>query len=325
MHQETDLTTMVQGFRLYCLAEGKQPTTIRWYLGKLAVFQQYLQDNGLSTMAEEITLAHLRAFLVHLREDVRADEHNPMKPTRDVRLSANTIQGYARTLKAFFSWMAREDYITRNPSQFLRIPKAPRVIIATLNSKQIDSLIRSIDLRGTNGFRDYCLVLVLLDTGMRLSELVGMQLVDLDLERGLVKVMGKGARERVVPFGAQVQKTLWKYLQRHRPQPVHPGLGNVFLQHDGREMTPDQVYRLIRGYGERAGLEGVRCSPHTFRHTFAKNYLMNGGDVFSLQKILGHSSLGVVRLYVELTPEDVQARHRSFSPVDAMRSWAGRR
>ncbi len=149
-----------------------------------------------------------------------------------------------------------------------------------------------------------------------MSELVNLQIKDLDLERGFFKVMGKGARERLVPFGAKVQTALWKYIHKFRPEPFHPNIGNLFLRSDGWSLTCDQVYRLIRNYGRKAGIEGVRCSPHTFRHTFAKKFLINGGDLFTLQKILGHSSLAVVRMYVELTSEDVQIQHRRYSPVD---------
>jgi len=130
--------------------------------------------------------------------------------------------------------------------------------------------------------------------------------------------MGKGSRERLVPFGAKVQRALWKYVHRFRPEPFHPNLSNLLLRTDGNAMSCGQVYRLIKRYGRKAGIEGVRCSPHTFRHTFAKNFLVHGGDLFTLQKILGHSSLYVVRMYVELTPEEVQVRHRRYSPVD----WA---
>lgn len=92
-----------RGFPLYCLAEGNQPTTIRWYMGKLNIFQPYLKDHDLPINGSQITTTHLRKFLVHLHTEVKADQHNPNKPTRDEGLSPQTIQGYARTLKAFFS------------------------------------------------------------------------------------------------------------------------------------------------------------------------------------------------------------------------------
>ena len=210
MNATTDLRTLMEGFRLYCLAEGKQATTIRWYLGKLSIFLRFLHDEGLPTEACELSTTHLRAFLVHLRQNVKADENNPMKPAQTKDLSGKTIQGYARTLKAFFSWLTREGYIDRNPAKLLRIPSAPRVVIGTLSDDQVKTLLSIIDRRSTKGFRDFTIFLILLDTGIRLSELVQLQVKSVDLERGIFKVMGKRARERLVPFGATVQTTLWK-------------------------------------------------------------------------------------------------------------------
>ncbi len=137
MNGIVDLDTLFEGFRLYCLAEGKQPTTIRWYMGKLRVFRRYLQTSGYPTNATLITSTHLRAFLVHLREEIKADENNPSNPTQDTALSPKTIQGYARTLKAFFSWAAREELVPVNLAKQVRIPKAPHVLIATLSDEQV--------------------------------------------------------------------------------------------------------------------------------------------------------------------------------------------
>ena len=122
-----------------------------------------------------------------------------------------------------------------------------------------------------------------------------------------------------MPLGASLQKVLWKYVNRYRAEPALPGTGELFLTRDGRSMSPKTVWQMIRDCGERAGIAGVRCSPHTFRHTFAKSFLLNGGDLFTLQKILGHSSLEVVRMYVNLATDDVRVQHRRFSPVDTMR------
>ena len=233
MTTTTDLSTLMEGFHLYCLAEGKQATTIRWYLGKLRILLQYLTTSDLPTDAADLTTTHLRAFLVHLMEDVKADENNPMKPAQEAGLSPKTIQGYARTIKAFFSWAAREGYIDQNPAKLLKIPKAPRVLIATLSNSQIKRLLSVVDPRTARGFRDHCIMIVLLDTGIRLSELVSLQIDNLDLEQGVFKVMGKGARERLVPFGAKVQTALWKYVHKFKPEPFHPNIHNLFLRANG--------------------------------------------------------------------------------------------
>jgi site-specific recombinase XerD len=186
---------MLEGYRLYCIAEGKSPTTIRWYQGKLGLFANYLKEQGLSTDVTETTTTHLRAFLVHLMEDVKVDQNNPRKPTQDRSLSGKTIQGYARTLKAFFSWLAREGYTDNNLGRALRIPKAPDTIVQTFSDAQIKALLSVVNQRDHRGFRDYCVLIVLLDTGIRLSELVNLHLAEVDWERGVFKVMGKGAKE----------------------------------------------------------------------------------------------------------------------------------
>lgn len=189
----------------------------------------------------------------------------------------------------------------------------------TFNESQVRRLLSGIDRSNTVGFRDDCTVLTLLDTGIRSSELVGLDLVNLDLEGGDFRVRGKGGKERGVRIRASLQKSLWKYINRYRPEPVHPSMRSLFLTPDRRAISSSTVYWRLRTYGKRAGLQGVRCSPHTFRHTFAKNLPLNGGDVLTLQKILGHSSLAVVRMYVDLASEDVQIQRLRYSPVDWMK------
>lgn len=209
-----------------------------------------------------------------------------------------------------------EGCLSQNPTRRLKVPKAPKAIIETFSDAQIHRLIRAIDQRSAVGCRDYCIILVFLDTGVRLSELVTLELPNLHQDQAYFKGLGKGTKGRIVPIGAHVQKALWKYIHKYRPEPFHANIQNVFLSRDGRALSPSSVYDRISKYGKRAGLQGVRCSPHTFRHTFAKNFLLNGGDVFTLQKILGHSSLEVVRMYVNLASDDVQVQHRKASPVD---------
>lgn len=173
-----------------------------------------------------------------------------------------------------------------------------------------------IDTHTATGFRDWVMILALLDTGLRANELVSLSLDNINLDDGIVKVYGKGAKERIVPIGARVQRATWKYLQRYRSQPANPLCTSLFLTRNGEPITVNRLETIIENYGRKAGIEGTRCSPHTFRHTFAISYLRNGGDVFSLQRILGHSSLETVRIYINLAEADVKACHRKFSPAD---------
>lgn len=159
-------------------------------------------------------------------------------------------------------------------------------------------------------------MLLLLDTMIRVSELTGCHVEDLNLEGRYLKVWGKGSKERIVPLGRTVQKALWKYITFYRPQPYMPRRDMLFLTADGRPMTKNRVEAILKAYGKRAGLRGVRVSPHTFRHTGAVLFLRNGGDVFSLQRIMGHSTLEVLRGYVNLSQGDLNRVHANASPLD---------
>jgi integrase/recombinase XerD len=198
----------------------------------------------------------------------------------------------------------------------MKIPKAPKKIIPTFGEEQLRQIFAAIDTTSPTGWRDYAIILTLLDTGIRCSELTHLKLTEVNLTSRLLKVWGKGSKERLVPIGAKVQKALWKYSARYRPEPATPRYEQIFLTRDGRPLTKDRLEALVERYGKKAGITGVRVSPHTFRHTMAVTFLRNGGDVFSLQRILGHSQLEVVRGYVNLAQADISRVHRRNSPVD---------
>jgi site-specific recombinase XerD len=159
----------------------------------------------------------------------------------------------------------------------------------------------------------------LLDTGLRASELVGLTLDKVWIDDGLVKVLGKGNKERLVPMGATVQKAVWRYLHSYRPKPANPLYDTLFLTANGEPLTVNRLECIIERYGKKAEIEGVRLSPHTLRHTAAVSFLRNNGDVFSLQRMLGHSSLEMTRHYCNIADIDVKKAHLRASPVDNLK------
>ena len=209
-----------------------------------------------------------------------------------------------------------EGIIESNPFDRVKIPRPPSKVIPTFTDSQIQELLGTTDARSPEGFRDYTIIMTLLDTAMRVSELCHLKLDDMWLEDGVLKVLGKGNKERLIPIGKQVQRLLWRYINRYRPEPRGPNYNFVFLTRDGSPLTKDRVEKIIAYYGKKVGISGVRCSPHTFRHTAAIKFLRNGGDVFSLQKMLGHASLEMTRRYCELANIDVKRAHITASPVD---------
>ena len=198
----------------------------------------------------------------------------------------------------------------------VKIPRPPNKVMATFSEAQLAQLLGAIDAGTTAGYRDLVLILMLLDTGLRISELTSLRLENLFLQDGLIKVTGKGNRERVVPIGRQVAKHLLRYIARYRPHPAMPRISQVLLTADGRPLNKDRAEKIMRRYGQKAGLMGLRVSPHTLRHTAAVSFLRNGGDVFSLQRMLGHSSLEMTRHYCNLADVDVKRAHSLASSVD---------
>ena len=304
------LEKLLEGYRLCCQAEAKSPKTIEWYSSFLTRFRIFLERNQMPDDPCLITKENIRAFIYYLQKEAKTPHSN--KP-----LSPITVQGYVRSLKAFFSWLVKEDYVNHNVMDHIPLPKAPIKIINTLTEEQIQKLTTLCNSSAKSGYRNLCLILLMLDTGIRVSELASIDENDVDLNQGGITIrIAKGGKERIIPMGSLVQKMLWRYINTYRPKPLTSKITRLFLNDAGTPLTKNGIQQLLRRYGKRAGISGTRCSPHTFRHTFAKNYLLNGGDIFSLQKILGHSSLASVRLYLNLFACDIKRQHQRFSPVD---------
>ena len=300
----------------HCLrSEGKSTKTITWYAANLKRFAQFLSDSHLPGSVDEIGKEEARRFISYLQTEVRRwENHSGIHD--DKRLSAYSVQGYARTIKAFWSWLIDEGYINHNPMTGLKLPKTPRKVIATFSQEQIVRMLNCVDKKSSHGFRNFTMILLLLDTGIRLSELINLQMDNIDFLQSFILVRGKGNKERVVPFGSQVRRTLRRYIMHFRPEPDSPVTGGVFLSEDGLPLKPRAIQSMLLRLSNKAKISGIRCNAHRFRHTFAKQYLLQGGDIFSLKEILGHSSLEVVKIYVNLASNDILQQHRKFSPVD---------
>ncbi len=305
-----ELGNLIQGFKFCCQTEGKSPKTIEWYTTFLYRFLAFLEFNSYPTDAAQMNKEIIRAFILYLQEEAKT-------PRSKKPLSSATVQGYVRTLRVFFSWAVREEYLAESPTAKIPVPKATQKVINTFTHEQIGKLAQACYRSNDNSYRNLTILLLLLDTGIRVSELVNINHEDVNLAEGWIKIkIGKGGKERIVPVGSVVQKSLWKYINHYRPQPLTQKVTRLFLSDDGLPLTRSGIQQMLRRCGKRAGISGVRCSPHTFRHTFAKSYLINGGDIFSLQKILGHSSLASVRTYLNLFGTDIKKQHQKYSPAD---------
>ncbi|MEI2691569.1 MAG: tyrosine-type recombinase/integrase [Anaerolineae bacterium] len=309
------LPTLIELFILSKQIEGRSPKTLSWYQANLTRFSDFLAGEHTPTL-QEITLDNARTFVAHLQgKSTRYDEHH-MRPTEKGGLSPHSVHAYVRTLKTFGSWLVEEEYVEVHPFQRLKPPKLPDTMIEVLSDDEIRRMIAAISPDTVLGARLHAIVLLLLDTGLRASELCGLTVANTHLQEGYVKVRGKGEKERIVPFCNVTKKSLLRYLHSYRPEPTKDGVDNFFLSVDGAPLATNGLGQVLRRLGKASDVP--RLHPHLFRHTFAVRYLMNGGDIMTLRLMLGHSSLEVTQLYLHLAESHVQVQHSRFSPVERL-------
>jgi len=310
--RSTPRLTLADAITLFvkrCRARSLSPKTIAFYGYRLDAFSRFLAAHGIEAAPNAITAAPIRDFLAEQRE----------------RVSAITASHSHVTLRTFFRFLVREELLDTDPMSRIEPVRRPRKVVQTFTPTQIEALLAACG-RGFVGARMKAIIVTLLDCGLRVSELCALAVEDVCFETQTMRVQGKGSRERVVPFGEATRQALLDYLARRGEL---AGQRALFVNCYADALNRHGVHRLLRECGEKAGIRGARCSPHTFRHTCAVMYLRNGGDAFSLQKLLGHADLTMTRRYCELGQADVAEKHRLASPGDrfltAVKPTSGRK
>jgi len=318
MHNQEKANTLSEliGYYEVCnRAEGKSYRTIGWYSANLKRFRSYLKGRHLSESLDTIDKKVLREYVLYLLKRNRFENH-PYVPLRTEPLSAATVHGHVRTLQAFFSWLVAEGLTEENIAKDLKPPKLVKKAVSTLSDEEIIAIVHTLNPNNHCEARNLTIFMLLLDTGLRIGELVSLKMQDIHINEAFVKVMGKGKKERIVPVGNNAQKALQRYLFRYRTRPAHAGIENVFLSVHGTPLTENNMRLMFARLGQRSGVH--RLHAHLCRHTFATRFLTNGGDVVTLQRILGHSTLEMVRHYVNLASNDVIIKHQRCSPLDRL-------
>ena len=307
-----DIARLLDDYAVWHEVSGHSPKTIKVYRWALGAFRTWLEANGRPTSVQEITLADARAFL---QAEQQRDELYPDHPTSRARagkLSDRTIHVYARSLRAFFRWLESEEYLDKNPLAKLKPPKLEKRYKEVLSIDEIERLLAELNPKVFLGARMYAIVALLYDSGLRASELCGLNLADVDWAGYHVRVLGKGRKERLVPFSPTTQRTLRKYVTL-RDQFALDGNDALFIGVDGHRLTVGALDQAIKRLGERAGIP--RLHPHLLRHSAAVAAIMNGADQFALKRILGHSQLSTTDQYVDYAQQHLAERHKQFSPM----------
>jgi integrase/recombinase XerD len=273
--------------------------TKRWYKENIAVIKRALLDLGHPLGPVDTTEEFLKDVVFYCTDRLK---NNP-----------TTVNHRIRTMKQLYSFLYNESFISSNPAARLVRQKGKVEKIKPFTEDEIQELLSQPIKQEFVGFRDYTIMLVLLDTGVRLSELINIKVTDVSIDGGKIMVVGKGNKERDVMFQATTKEQLRRYL-KIRGEVHHDYL---WVSQDNKPLARKTLQDRLKLYGERARIN-KRVSPHTFRHTCAKLYITQGGDIFSLQQLLGHSSLEMCRHYVSLWGSDLQKMHRKYSPVESI-------
>jgi site-specific recombinase XerD len=296
--RQTDVA--MESFLLDRKAGRRSSSTIQSYRYGLGTFIKWLKPRGISSV-EQIASADIRLYLLHLEEK---------------GAKAITAHSHARSIRAWCNWMVKEGLLVRSPMGNVTMPRFRVEAQDAYTEEDVERMLDVCDRRTALGTRDYAIILALLDTGLRASELVSLNVGDVDMKTGLVPAIGKGQKRRVVRLGFRTRgKLIQMMVYRSSPQPEDP-LWMAYDRH-GNELGRLSFWglnSLIKRIGSMSGVKPCHC--HRFRKTFALWCVRNGMDTFTLRLLLGHSDVLVTQRYVALTEADIQRKHEDFSPMD---------
>ena len=288
------LSELIDAFLEDCQLRNLREHTIKYYRNELRSFKNLIGTENV----EEITAELIKDRII------RKEQEKGNKPV--------SINSRLRAVRAFFNFLLEQGYIKKNPMDGVSLLKHRKNVIQTLTVQQINALLNACNLRTFVGYRDYVIISLILETGIRAWELVNIDVYDVDLSKGFIRIkQSKNHLERVVP----IQKKMKDLLNRYIKIRGNVDTDRLFITIDGKPLSKRQLQQRISDLGEKAGIKGVRVSPHTLRHTFAKLSVMNGANAFQLQAILGHTTLEMTKVYVNLFSNDVAESHKKFSPL----------
>ena len=228
--------------------------------------------------------------------------------------SARSSARMLSCLRGFYRYLVRENRIVIDPTLNIDSPRLGRSLPQALSEEDVDQLLSQPDVAVPLELRDKAMLELLYASGLRVSELVGLSLHQLSLNQGVVKVLGKGSKERLVPMGEEALYWLQQYLLQGRPALLASGAGNVlFPSRRGTQMTRQTFWHRIRHYAQRAGIQ-TKLSPHTLRHAFATHLINHGADLRVVQLLLGHSDLSTTQIYTHVARERMKQLHQQHHP-----------
>ena len=284
----------IQKFEGYLSVEKNySPHTIKNYLSDLEEFSKFLSGEEITN----VSYLTIRKFLAHLRSG---------------NISKRSVCRKLSTLRSFFKFLQRDGYIKANPVESISTPKMDKKLPIFLDEKTAARLVTAPETKDFQGTRDRAILETLYSTGIRVGELVGIDLSDVDFISGVIKVLGKGRRERLAPVGDKAVGAIREYME-HRSAKKLEEKKPLFLNKSGKRLTDRSIRRIIERYIKKLSIK-EHVSPHTLRHSFATHLLNHGADLRSVQELLGHKNLSTTQIYTHVTMERLKSVYDKAHP-----------
>jgi integrase/recombinase XerD len=280
------------------LEQGASARTVEAYGRDLARLVTWAEVKKKPAPAD-LTPQDLRAFVYHLK---------------DIGLSPSSIRRSVSSMRTYFKFMVGERELAKDPSLKLETPKKWRTLPEVLSPSDVKQLIDAVSIDEPLAFRDRAMLELGYGAGLRVSEWIGVETKDLLLDDGVVRVFGKGSKERLVPVGRAAIGAVAIYLRELRPRLERgAGKGKLFLNSQGRPLSRMGAWGILRKYVDRSGLK-ARVTPHTLRHSFATHLLEGGADLRAVQEMLGHADISTTQIYTHVDREYLRSVHKQFHP-----------
>ena len=294
------MKALIQEFSDYLRIEKRNsPHTVSAYRRDLSRFSAEFAGQKV----DSVTTANIRDFLISLREQ---------------GLSPASVARSLSSIKSFFKYLSQDKQFQDNPAEILETPKRWRKLPDVLSSEDVDNLLKCPDLESVLGLRNKAMLEILYASGLRVSELINLQVSQLDMQVGYLRTLGKGSKERIVPIGAMAKRAVENYILNSRPALVSSRKDGgkseqLFVTRRGRGMTRQGFWKLLKGYVTQANIR-ASVSPHTLRHAFATHLLERGADLRSVQQMLGHSDISTTQIYTHILGKRMLEIHQQFHP-----------
>jgi integrase/recombinase XerD len=293
------MTHWIADFSDYLVVErGLSKNTLESYRRDLSTFLAYVEEHY-KVSVENITRQHILAYLAKLRQQGRAN---------------STISRNLASIRSFFHYLLSIEVLSADPTAHVETPKIEKRLPKVLSVDEVERLLSTPNLQTAAGLRDRAMLELLYATGIRVSELVSLNVEDLNLSAGFLRCTGKGDKERVIPIGEIAGEVLLAYLQQARPQllKVHDDPA-LFLNHLGERMSRQGFWKLLKKYAKLAGIV-KDITPHTLRHSFATHLLERGADLRAVQEMLGHADISTTQIYTHVTRGRLREVYASSHP-----------